>query len=186
MRVSENPFGRTRPGDRGPRTEVSHPSDNPGYDSGIIYDLKVKHPSSGVGGSSQPRRPGTGERQSPRRLYETQVISYELVIPGEILFGRDPVDINAGAEVTTIRVENPADRPIQVGSHYHFAEVNSALAFDRKAAWGKRLNVLSGGSLRFEPGAAEEVELIPIAGKRIVRGLRGLSGGELDGTDKPR
>jgi urease subunit beta len=78
-------------------------------------------------------------------------------------------------------VENTADRPIQVGSHYHFAEVNPGLSFDRKAAWGRRLNVLSGGSMRFEPGAAEQVELIPIAGQRVVAGLRGECGGNLDG-----
>jgi urease subunit beta len=75
---------------------------------------------------------------------------------------------------------NTADRPIQVGSHYHFAEVNAGLDFDRAAAWGRRLNVLSGGSVRFEPGAIEEVELIPIAGQRIVAGLRGACGGRLD------
>ncbi|MHA6667671.1 urease subunit beta [Homoserinimonas sp. A447] len=186
MRVTENPFGRNRTGDRGPKTDASHPSDNPGYDSGVVYDHKVKHPSSGVGSSSQPRRPGMNERQSPRRLFDAKISAYEPIIPGEILFGRDPVEINVDAEVTRIRVENPADRPVQVGSHYHFAEVNAALRFDRKAAWGKRLNVLSGGSLRFEPGAAEEVELIPIGGKRIVRGLRGLCSGELDATDPPR
>lgn len=185
MRVTENPFGKNRPGNRGAKTNVSHPSDNPGYDSDVVYDQKVKHPSSGVGGPSQPRRPGTNERQSPRRLSDSMVSANEPIIPGEILFGKDPVEINADAEVTTIRVENPADRPVQVGSHYHFAEVNAALTFDRKAAWGKRLNVLSGGSLRFEPGAAEEVELIPIGGKRIVRGLRGLCKGELD-ADPPR
>jgi urease subunit beta len=89
--------------------------------------------------------------------------------------------INAGKAVITLRVENTADRPIQVGSHYHFAEVNPGLSFDRKAAWGRRLNVLSGGSMRFEPGAAEQVELIPVAGQRIVAGLRGECGGRLDG-----
>lgn len=68
-----------------------------------------------------------------------------------------------------------------IGSHYHFAEANPALAFDRKAAWGRRLNVLSGGSVRFEPGAATDVELIPIAGQRVVAGLRGECGGPLDG-----
>ncbi|AUI53357.1 urease subunit beta [Arthrobacter crystallopoietes] len=103
------------------------------------------------------------------------------MIPGEVLYGDEPVQINAGAEVTVLRVENTADRPVQVGSHYHFAEVNSGLQFDRDAAWGKRLNVLSGGSMRFEPGAAEEVELIPIRGARIVLGLRGLCKGNLDG-----
>src|SRR3546814_18285911 len=69
-------------------------------------------------------------------------------------------------------VVNGADRPIHVGSHFHFAEVNAALEFDREKSWGKRLNVLSGGSVRFEPGIAVEVELAPIHGRRIVRGLR--------------
>jgi urease subunit beta len=102
------------------------------------------------------------------------------MIPGQILYGDDPVTINAGKDVVTLRVSNTADRPVQVGSHYHFAEVNPALDFDREAAWGRRLNVLSGGSVRFEPGAVEEVELIPIAGQRIVAGLRGECGGKLD------
>jgi urease subunit beta len=101
-------------------------------------------------------------------------------VPGEILYGDETVTINADADVVTLRVENTADRPIQVGSHYHFAEVNPALQLDRQAAWGRRLNVLSGGSMRFEPGAGEEVELIPIRGQRIVAGLRGESGGRLD------
>ena len=103
------------------------------------------------------------------------------LIPGQVLYGDEPVTINAGKNVVTLRVSNTADRPVQVGSHYHFAEVNPALDFDRKAAWGRRLNVLSGGSVRFEPGAVEEVELIPIGGQRIVAGLRGECGGSLDG-----
>jgi urease subunit beta len=103
------------------------------------------------------------------------------MVPGEVLYGDDPVVINEGKDVVTLRVENLADRPIQVGSHYHFAEVNPGLSFDRQAAWGRRLNVLSGGSMRFEPGAVEEVPLIPIAGQRIVAGLRGECGGSLDG-----
>ncbi|MFI9598590.1 urease subunit beta [Streptomyces sp. NPDC004069] len=103
------------------------------------------------------------------------------MIPGEVLYGDEPVVINAGREVVRLRVENTGDRPIQVGSHFHFAEVNAALEFDREAAWGLRLNVLSGGSVRFEPGAVEEVELVPIGGRRIVAGLRGLCGGGLDG-----
>jgi urease subunit beta len=98
-----------------------------------------------------------------------------------VLHGDDPVVINAGKDVVTVRVANTADRPIQVGSHYHFAEVNPGLEFDREAAWGRRLNVLSGGSVRFEPGALEEVQLIPIGGQRIVAGLRGACGGRLDG-----
>lgn len=141
-----------------------------------------RHPSSGRGSASQPRHPGTGARQAPHhRQEDDQPRADEPLVPGEILHGDDPVVINAGAEVVALTVENTADRPIQVGSHYHFAEVNPALSFDRGAAWGRRLNVLSGGSVRFEPGAREEVELIPIGGRRIVPGLRGECGGKLDG-----
>lgn len=104
----------------------------------------------------------------------------EPVIPGEVTFADGDLEINAGLEVTTLRVANASDRPVQVGSHYHFAEVNAGLEFDRDAAWGKRLNVLSGSAVRFEPGADEQVELVPITGKRIVRGLRNQCGGSLD------
>jgi urease subunit beta len=103
------------------------------------------------------------------------------MIPGQICYADDPVVINEGADVVTLLVENTADRPVQVGSHYHFAEANPGLEFDREAAWGRRLNVLSGGSVRFEPGAVAKVELIPIRGQRIVAGLRGECGGSLDG-----
>lgn len=180
MRVTQNPFGNSQHAAEDHDDDYSHPSDSPGYDSGVVYNHKTKHPSSGAGPASQPRRPGTGERQAPRRQSERQVTAYEAVVPGEVLCCDEPVEINAGAEVTRVRVENTGDRPIQVGSHYHFAETNAGLAFDRGAAWGKRLNVLSGGSVRFEPGAVEEVELIPISGARIVLGLRGLCGGKLD------
>ena len=104
----------------------------------------------------------------------------DAMIPGEILYGDGDVIINEGLEVTSLHVTNTSDRPIQVGSHFHFAEVNEALDFDRDAAWGKRLAVMSGGAVRFEPGAAAEVELVPIQGRRVVLGLRGLCGGELD------
>lgn len=157
-----------------------HPSDNPGGQRGNPHDTD-RHPHSGSGGPSLPRRPGTGERQAERRYYVGEdPAGDEPIIPGEILYGDDPVLINQGKEVTSLRVVNTADRPVQVGSHYHFAEVNPALEFDRKAAWGRRLNVLSGGSVRFEPGATEQVELVPIGGQRIVAGLRGDCGGNLD------
>lgn len=162
-------------------SEPLHPSDDPGREYGVagtVPDQQVR--SSGASGPSEPRRPGTGERQAPRRQTERQLDDADPIIPGEILYGPDDVEINQGLEVTTITVINGADRPIQVGSHYHFAEVNSALEFDRDAAWGKRLNVLSGGAMRFEPGAVEEVPLVPIQGRRIVPGLRGLCGGNLD------
>lgn len=156
-----------------------HPSDDPGRQD---QHGSVLHPSSGVGSPSPPRRGGTGSRQAARRHYTgEQPEADEPLIPGEVLYGDEPVVINAGKEVTRVRVENTGDRPVQVGSHFHFAEVNAALEFDREAAWGRRLNVLSGGSVRFEPGAVEEVELVPIGGRRIVAGLRGLCGGELDG-----
>ncbi|MGN6753653.1 MAG: urease subunit beta [Intrasporangium sp.] len=160
-------------------TRGEHASDAPGEGEGGGAE---RHPHSGPGTPSVPRRSGTGERQAQRRLYEGEDPHADMpMVPGEVLYGSDPVVINAGRDVITLRVENTGDRPVQVGSHYHFAEVNPALAFDREAAWGRRLNVLSGGSMRFEPGAAEQVELIPIAGQRIVAGLRGECGGPLDG-----
>jgi urease subunit beta len=101
------------------------------------------------------------------------------MIPGEVLFGAGPVTINAGRPETTLMVVNTGDRPVQVGSHYHFAEANPALDFDREAAWGQRLAVPAGTSVRFEPGVAREVTLVPLAGRRIVPGLRGEAAGEL-------
>ncbi|MHB8262265.1 MAG: urease subunit beta [Acidimicrobiales bacterium] len=102
------------------------------------------------------------------------------MIPGEIVVGEDPVTINAIRPVTRMAVHNIGDRPIQVGSHYHFGETNAALEFDRESAWGKRLNIPAGTSVRFEPGIEKEIELIPLAGKRIVPGLRRMAGGLLD------
>ena len=163
-------------------TRPEHPSDDPGGRINKAGHAPERHPSSGPGTPSLPRRAGTGERQAERRHFtgNDPHIGRPLV-PGEVIYGDAPVVINEGQDAITLRVENTADRPVQVGSHYHFAEVNPALEFDRKAAWGRRLNVLSGGSVRFEPGATEEVELIPIRGQRIVAGLRGECGGELDG-----
>ena len=103
------------------------------------------------------------------------------MIPGEIIFGEGEITINAGRPVTTVGVTNTGDRPIQVGSHYHFAEANPALRFDREAAWGHRLAVPAGTAVRFEPGVSREVDLVPLAGARVVPGLRGESGGPLDG-----
>ncbi|MEU8249748.1 urease subunit gamma [Nonomuraea sp. NPDC048916] len=95
--------------------------------------------------------------------------------------GAEPVAFNTGREITTVHVTNTDDRPIQVGSHYHFYEVNPGLEFEpRDRAYGKRLNIAAGGSIRFEPGCPLDVELVPIEGKRIVAGLRGEVGGELD------
>ncbi len=102
------------------------------------------------------------------------------MIPGEFLFASDPIVYNAGREVTRLTVLNAADRPVQVGSHYHFAEANPGLEFDRAAARGKRLNVAAGTAVRFEPGIPVDIELVPLAGARIVPGLRGETGGALD------
>ncbi|MGF7237211.1 MAG: urease subunit beta [Frankia sp.] len=102
-------------------------------------------------------------------------------MPGQILLGDDPVEVNPGRPVTTLLVRNTADRPVQVGSHFHFAATNPALAFDRDAAWGLRLAVPAGPAVRFEPGIEREVELVPIAGARVVPGLRAESAGPLDG-----
>ncbi|GAO10649.1 urease subunit beta [Streptomyces lydicamycinicus] len=103
------------------------------------------------------------------------------MIPGQILHADEPVRLNEGMPRTRLTVLNAADRPVQVGSHYHFAEANPGLDFDRAAAHGKRLNVPAGSAVRFEPGIPTEVELVPIGGKRIVMGLRGETGGTLDG-----
>jgi len=104
-----------------------------------------------------------------------------VIVPGEILPGDGPVTINAGKPVTTLPVVNTGDRPVQVGSHYHFAEANPALEFDRDRARGQRLAVPAGTAVRFEPGIDRDVGLVPLAGLRIVPGLRGEVGGPLDG-----
>lgn len=161
---------------------AKHLSDDPGRDyDQASSEAEEQTRSSGVSSPSEPRRPGSGGRQAPRRHLDTPLAhDVDPLIPGEILYGDGDVVINEGLEVTTLRVTNTSDRPVQIGSHYHFAEVNAALEFDRDAAWGKRLAILSGGAARFEPGAVDEVNLIPIQGQRVVLGLRGLCNGELD------
>ena len=103
-----------------------------------------------------------------------------MMIPGEILTAAGDIELNAGLARTTLTVANTGDRPIQVGSHYHFAETNSALAFDRTAARGQRLDIAAGTAVRFEPGQTREVTLVPYRGKRIVLGFRGAVMGALD------
>lgn len=102
------------------------------------------------------------------------------MIPGEIVVGDGGVELFADDAVLTIEVANTGDRPIQVGSHYHFAEANHALSFDRVAARGHRLAIPAGTSVRFEPGIARAVPLVPLGGNRIVAGLRGEVAGPLD------
>lgn len=105
------------------------------------------------------------------------------MIPGEVLPGEDPIEINPGRPVRTVLVRNTGDRPVQVGSHYHFAAANPALEFDRGLAWGHRLAVPAGTAVRFEPGVEREVDLVPLAGARVVPGLRPESAGPLDGRE---
>jgi len=104
------------------------------------------------------------------------------MIPGEIVPSQvsESFPLNPGLETRTVRVANTGDRPIQVGSHYHFAETNGALAFDRAAARGFRLNIPAGTAVRFEPGDTRDVELVALAGERFVRGFQGGVNGPLD------
>ncbi|MEV0969299.1 urease subunit beta [Microtetraspora glauca] len=102
------------------------------------------------------------------------------MIPGEIVYGETPVPLNPGRDRISLRVVNTADRPIQIGSHYHFAAANPGLEFDRRAAWGTRLDVPAGTAIRFEPGIERDVTLVPLAGHRVVPGLRPEWAGPLD------
>jgi urease subunit beta len=104
------------------------------------------------------------------------------MIPGEILPARGEIELNAGRPTLKLAVANTGDRPIQVGSHYHFAETNPALAFDRAAARGHRLNIPAGTAVRFEPGQKRTVELVTLSGARIVIGFAGAVMGPLDKT----
>ncbi|MDP1902246.1 MAG: urease subunit beta [Rubrivivax sp.] len=101
------------------------------------------------------------------------------MIPGEIFTDGPELELNPGRPTITLVVENRGDRPIQVGSHYHFAETNAALGFDRAAARGMRLHIASGTAVRFEPGQQRTVTLVPYAGAREVWGFRGLVQGRL-------
>lgn len=99
--------------------------------------------------------------------------------PGEILYATQPVTINAGRRTLRLRVHNTGDRPIQVGSHFHFFEVNRALDFEREQAFGMRLNILAATSVRFEPGDEKEVELVEIGGMQRLVGFNGLVNGAI-------
>lgn len=101
------------------------------------------------------------------------------MIPGEIVLGTGPVGVNEGRRTLRLTVANAGDRPIQVGSHFHFFEVNAALKFDRAKAKGMRLNVPAGTAVRFEPGDTKEVALVEIAGAKMVYGLNGLTRGKV-------
>ncbi|MDR1855226.1 MAG: urease subunit beta [Azoarcus sp.] len=101
------------------------------------------------------------------------------MIPGEILSEDGEIELNAGRPVTTLTVKNTGDRPIQVGSHFHFFEANDALEFERARARGLRLNIAAGTAVRFEPGQSRTVELVPFAGERVVYGFQGRVQGKL-------
>ena len=106
------------------------------------------------------------------------------MIPGEYILRPEPVTANAGREAIDVEVVNTGDRPVQVGSHYHFAEANPALEFDRDAAYGRRLDVPAGTAARFEPGDSKTVRLVRLAGSREVHGLSNAVNGSLDdGSD---
>ena len=94
------------------------------------------------------------------------------MIPGELFVKDGEIELNKGRKTVTLTVANTGDRPIQVGSHYHFFETNSALKFDRKKARGMRLDIAAGTAVRFEPGQSREITLVPIAGKRAIYGFR--------------
>jgi urease subunit beta len=102
------------------------------------------------------------------------------MIPGEIITADGEIELNAGLPRTVLTVANTGDRPIQVGSHYHFAETNAALSFDRAAARGQRLDIPAGTAVRFEPGQSREIVLVPYLGRRVVQGFQGTVMGALD------
>ncbi|AFY77044.1 urease, beta subunit [Pleurocapsa sp. PCC 7327] len=108
------------------------------------------------------------------------------MIPGEIIAAEGEIELNAGRETVRIQVANTGDRPIQVGSHFHFYEVNEALQFDRERTKGMRLNIPAGTAIRFEPGDEKEVELVSLAGSREVYGSNGLVNGRLDKKKKKK
>ena len=102
------------------------------------------------------------------------------MIPGEIITADGEIELNAGLARTVLTVANTGDRPVQVGSHYHFAETNPALRFDRAAASGQRLDIAAGTAMRFEPGQEREIALVPFRGARVIQGFRGAVMGALD------
>jgi len=102
------------------------------------------------------------------------------MVPGELMPAPGEIELNAGAPVVTLEVANTGDRPVQVGSHYHFYETNPALAFDRDKARGLRLDIPAGSAIRFEPGQARTVHLVPFGGQRIVHGFNARIAGPLD------
>ena len=108
----------------------------------------------------------------------------EDIVPGEVTTGDGDITINEGRDTTEVTVANTGDRPVQVGSHFHFFEANAGLAFDRAAAFGMRLDVPAGTAIRFEPGDEKDVPLVALGGERIVSGMNDLVNGPLDEVDR--
>lgn len=107
------------------------------------------------------------------------------LVPGELLLAEEPIQANVGRATVTLQVTNQGDRPIQVGSHFHFFEVNRALVFERAASFGMRLNIPSGNAVRFEPGQTHQVTLVALGGKGLVHGFNNLTEGSVrSGTQK--
>jgi urease beta subunit len=106
------------------------------------------------------------------------------MIPGEYFIAEGEIEANAGRRMVELMITHTGDRPVQVGSHFHFFEVNRTLSFDREKAFGMRLNIPSGGAVRFEPGEKKRVRLVALGGSRIVRGLNGLTEGGVDSEQK--
>jgi urease subunit beta len=104
----------------------------------------------------------------------------EDLTPGEVVVGEGTVTLNEGRETAEVTVGNTGDRPVQVGSHFHFFEANAALEFDREAAFGMRLNIPAGTAVRFEPGDQQTIELVDIGGKRVAHGMNGMVNGSVD------
>jgi urease beta subunit len=127
-----------------------------------------------------PERRERSAETAPSDAASTDAAPSAPVIPGELLPAEGDIALRPGIPRTTLRVVSTADRPIQVGSHFHVFEANRALRFDRAAAYGMRLAIPAGTAVRFEPGEVREVALIPIGGRRIVRGFSGLVEGSLD------
>lgn len=112
-----------------------------------------------------------------RKSAEPSTPPAQPLIPGEFLLAEEPIQANVGRATLSLEVTNTGDRPIQVGSHFHFFETNRALQFDRDASFGMRLNIPSGNAVRFEPGQTHQVELVSLGGKGLVYGFNNLTGG---------
>ena len=139
-----------------------------------------------LGSDSRPERVARGEPARARGggALRAPEIDVSALAPGEVVAAPGEIEINAGREAIQLTVTNRGDRPIQVGSHYHFAETNRALVFDRTRAYGRRLDIPAGTAVRFEPGETRAVSLVDIAGRRIVRGGNALASGPVDDTTR--